>query len=195
MKKTVVLLIWNRYGEIEMCTQGGNIAHIYSYDNTIVTNMIFGLDVLIDDIDDFYSMVKIQESREYDISATKLNKFDLIRESLLFFEMDPLTCKFITLNQEKFEPRQLLGIMNLVLLENLFFVLDIFCGGGGSAMGIHIALERSGIQHRLVGIDSREMPDYPFYFLQTDFKALNRKLLRLFKFIWTSPPCQAFFFL
>ncbi len=45
LKKTVVLLIWNRYGEIEMYTQGGNIAHIYSYDNTVVNNMIFGLDV------------------------------------------------------------------------------------------------------------------------------------------------------
>ncbi len=55
--------------------------------------LIFGLDVLIDDIDDFYSMVKIQESRQYVISITKLNKFDLIRESLLFFEINPLSCK------------------------------------------------------------------------------------------------------
>lgn len=64
-------------------------------------------------------------------------------------------------------------------------VLDLFCGAGGAAMGIHRALPEAEI----IGVDNRFQKHYPFTFVLAD--AMNPPFdLREFDFIWASPPCQ-----
>lgn len=69
-------------------------------------------------------------------------------------------------------------------------LLDLFCGGGGAAMGYH----RAGFD--VVGVDCAPQPRYPFLFIRED--ALD--LLELgaewiadtFAAIHASPPCQRY---
>lgn len=75
--------------------------------------------------------------------------------------------------------------------------LDLFCGAGGSAVG----LWRSGLFERIVGVDFEPQPDYPFDFVQAEVLEIGRfgdefhlpdgeELMP--DFVWASPPCQAF---
>jgi DNA (cytosine-5)-methyltransferase 1 len=64
-------------------------------------------------------------------------------------------------------------------------ILDLFCGVGGAAMGLHQALPEAEI----VGVDIKPQPRYPFTFIQADAMTYP---LEGFNFIWASPPCQRF---
>ena len=65
-------------------------------------------------------------------------------------------------------------------------VLDLFCGGGGAAAGLHAA----GFDE-IVGIDTNinHRKHYPFTFIQADVFKLPINI-KEFDFVWASPPCQ-----
>lgn len=68
-------------------------------------------------------------------------------------------------------------------------VLDLFCGAGGAAMGLHQAWPDAEI----VGVDIKPQPRYPFSFIEADVMTfLGWAQLSMFDFIWASPPCQKF---
>ena len=68
-----------------------------------------------------------------------------------------------------------------------YIALDLFCGGGGAALG----LLRAGFD-RVVGLDITPQPDYPGEFVQCDIGELQPSQCAGYDLIWASPPCQAF---
>lgn len=64
--------------------------------------------------------------------------------------------------------------------------LDLFCGGGGTALGLF----QAGFT-TVVGIDTYKPRDYPGDFIQADALKPPVKISN-FDFIWASPPCQLF---
>ena len=66
-------------------------------------------------------------------------------------------------------------------------LLDLFCGGGGSAVGYH----RAGFSD-ITGVDIVPQKRYPFRFIQDDAVEFMRRHGQEFDFIHASPPCQAY---
>lgn len=64
-------------------------------------------------------------------------------------------------------------------------ILDLFCGAGGAAMGLHQAFPDAEI----IGVDIHPQKRYPFSFVQADAMTYP---LEGFDFIWASPPCQKY---
>lgn len=62
-------------------------------------------------------------------------------------------------------------------------VLDLFCGAGGAAMGLH----RAWPDAEIVGVDIKPQPRYPFTFVLADAMTFP---LEGYDFIWASPTCQ-----
>lgn len=62
-------------------------------------------------------------------------------------------------------------------------ILDLFCGAGGAAMGLHRAFPEAEI----IGVDIAPQPRYPFTFVQSNAMTCP---IEGFDFIWASPPCQ-----
>lgn len=67
-------------------------------------------------------------------------------------------------------------------------VLDLFCGVGGAAMGLHRAWPKA----KITGVDLHPQKNYPFNFVQANALELSLEWMREFDFIWASPPCQAY---
>lgn len=61
--------------------------------------------------------------------------------------------------------------------------LDMFCGAGGVAEGLH----RAGYQP--IGVDIEPQKNYPFPFIQADVMNLS---FAKFALAWASPPCQGY---
>ena len=67
-------------------------------------------------------------------------------------------------------------------------LLDLYCGAGGSAMGLHQAFPEAEI----VGVDIFPQKHYPFTFKLGNVLDLELSFLMDFDFIWASPPCQRY---
>ena len=66
--------------------------------------------------------------------------------------------------------------------------LDLFCGGGGAALGmIQAGFEVTGVDHV-----ARHAEVYPGYFIHADVLEIPRDFVAQFDLVWASPPCQAF---
>lgn len=65
-------------------------------------------------------------------------------------------------------------------------LLDLYCGAGGAAMGYH----RAGF--RVVGVDNKQQPRYPFEFILYDALAYAKLNGGAFDAIHASPPCQRY---
>lgn len=62
-------------------------------------------------------------------------------------------------------------------------MLDLFCGAGGSAMGLAI------VGFKLYGVDHLPQPNYPFTFILDNALTFP---LEDYDAYWASPPCQAY---
>lgn len=75
----------------------------------------------------------------------------------------------------------------------MLLIIDLFCGAGGAAMGLHQALKEHGIEHKIWGIDLKDLEEiYPFNFIQGNVFDFPMEFYQLFDFGWFSPPCQPY---
>lgn len=65
-------------------------------------------------------------------------------------------------------------------------LLDLFCGGGGAAIGYH----QAGFD--VTGVDIHRQTNYPFGLIVADATRIRVKDLQKFDAIHASPPCQGY---
>lgn len=65
-------------------------------------------------------------------------------------------------------------------------LLDLYCGGGGAAVGYH----RAGFG--VTGVDMQPQINYPFEMIESDVFDLEPSFFDEFDVIHASPPCQAY---
>ena len=65
--------------------------------------------------------------------------------------------------------------------------LDLFCGGGGAALG----MIQAGFDVTGVDINARNAEVYPGYFIHADALEMPKDFIAQFDLVWASPPCQA----
>lgn len=70
-------------------------------------------------------------------------------------------------------------------MQQKYRVLDLFCGAGGVAVGLHYA----GFE--VIGVDKYDQPEYPYRFIKADVFTIKR-LRSHFDFVWASPQCQRY---
>jgi DNA (cytosine-5)-methyltransferase 1 len=66
-------------------------------------------------------------------------------------------------------------------------LLDLFCGVGGAAMGYY----QAGFD-RIIGVDIKPQPNYPFEFVQADALEYLKELNFYPDAVHASPPCQGY---
>ena len=66
--------------------------------------------------------------------------------------------------------------------------LDLFCGGGGAALG----MIQAGYEVTGVDINARNAKVYPGYFVHADVLEIPKDFVAQFDLVWASPPCQMF---
>jgi DNA (cytosine-5)-methyltransferase 1 len=74
----------------------------------------------------------------------------------------------------------------LTTRPNAPWLLDLYCGAGGAAMGYWQA------GFNVLGVDIAPQIRYPFWFVQADALAFAREYGGLFDAIHASPPCQRY---
>jgi DNA (cytosine-5)-methyltransferase 1 len=64
--------------------------------------------------------------------------------------------------------------------------LDLFCCGGGASDGLH----QAGFD--VTGVDVEQYPNYPYNFIKSDVRKIDKAFVMSFDFVWASPPCQKY---
>ncbi len=73
------------------------------------------------------------------------------------------------------------------MADNRPLLLDLFCGAGGASVGY----DRAGF--RVIGVDIKAQPNYPFEFIKADAVEFLREGIALgASAIHASPPCQGY---
>lgn len=75
----------------------------------------------------------------------------------------------------------------LALSDGGPWLLDLYCGAGGAAVGYY----RAGFR-RIVGVDNAPQKHYPFEFVQADALEYLAEHGREYSLIHASPPCQGY---
>ncbi len=125
----------------------------------------------IEDLDDFYrnyGMGEYIHIRNLDINSSIEQVLKDIIDDYYEFNSNDFQCIFM--ENDKFDSNKVILAISLTVHQgDVYFVLDLFCGGGGSAMGIHLALNDKHIKHKIIGFDNRELASYPFELIKEDY--------------------------